>query len=101
VGGAIKKLVRNAGRILMLERCASGAVVVALATALAMGAAHAQATDAKKYPNWKGHWVPVGQAGTFDPSKPAGRGQQAPLTADYQKILDQSLADQVLGGVGN
>ena len=30
-----------------------------------------------------------------------GIGQQAPLTAEYQKILEDSIADQAKGGQGN
>jgi hypothetical protein len=62
------------------------------------------AADAK-YPSWKGQWVPVNAAGAggqnFDPTKPGGPGQQAPLAPEYQKILDDSLADQANGGPGN
>jgi len=34
----------------------------------------------------------------YDPHKPAGPGQQAPLTPEYQKIFEANLADQELGG---
>jgi hypothetical protein len=37
----------------------------------------------------------------FDPSKPSGRGQEAPLTPEYQKIFEDSMADQAKGGLGN
>jgi hypothetical protein len=49
-----------------------------------------------KYPDWKGQWlrqlVP-GVAGqpSFDPNKPWGRGQEAPLTREYQAILEANL----------
>jgi len=35
-----------------------------------------------------------------DPSKPPGRGQQAPLTAEYQAKFEANLADQAAGGQG-
>jgi hypothetical protein len=38
---------------------------------------------------------------SFDQTKPWGRGQEAPLTPEYQKVLDDSLADQATGGQGN
>jgi hypothetical protein len=38
---------------------------------------------------------------SFDQTKPSGRGQEVPLTAEYEKILDESLADQEKGGIGN
>jgi hypothetical protein len=65
----------------------------------------ARAWDDTKYPDWKGQWrrapVPgaVGQP-PHDPSKPYGRGQQAPLTAEYQAIFEANLADQAQGGQG-
>jgi hypothetical protein len=37
----------------------------------------------------------------WDPTKPIGRGQQAPLTPEYQAIFEASLADQAVGGIGN
>jgi hypothetical protein len=59
-----------------------------------------QAGDEPKYPDLKGEWMRLG-SGSFDPSKPAGRGQQAPLTAEYQAVLEASLAEQAAGGQGN
>jgi len=37
----------------------------------------------------------------FDPTKAAGPAQQAPLTPEYQKVLEDSMADQAMGGLGN
>src|SRR5580704_18072493 len=72
--------------------------ICALAALLAMmtGAAASDAT----YPDWKGEWSRIGSWG-WDPAKPRGAGQQAPLTAEYQAVLDASLADQARGGQGN
>jgi hypothetical protein len=90
----------------MLDRRWINGLVVALAAALATPIGAAAAADAK-YPNWKGQWLPVyapglgGHGASFDPTKPAGVGQQAPLTPEYQKVLEKSLADQARGGVGN
>jgi len=70
-------------------------------------ATNAVAHDASKYPNWKGQWTIIitpgleGQAVKFDPTKPWGRGQEAPLTAEYQKVHEDSMADQAKGGLGN
>ena len=92
----------------MLDRSPASAVAIALAAALtiALGSI-ATAADAN-YPNWKGQWIPVntagmvaGQRATFDPSKPEGAAQQAPLTPEYQKLLQDSIADQANGGLGN
>ncbi len=65
-----------------------------------LGVATAQPIDPGKYPDLSGKWQRK-EAGTFDPSKPPGLGQQAPLTPEYQKILEQSVADQAAGGQGN
>ena len=66
----------------------------------------ARAWDDAKYPNWKGQWSRFntnfqGQAVKFDPTKPSGPGQEAPLTPEYQKVLQDSMADQARGGLGN
>jgi hypothetical protein len=67
---------------------------------VAMG--DAQATDEMKYPSLKGQWrrVEPGDPVRFDPSKPAGVGQQAPLTAEYQAVFEAGLADMAAGGAG-
>jgi hypothetical protein len=62
--------------------------------------AGAQVIDYAKYPDLSGQWRPIGGPGRFDISKPAGRGQQAPLTAEYQAIFEANLADQAAGGPG-
>ncbi len=66
----------------------------------------ARAADDAKYPNWKGAWDAInprygGQAIKFDPTKAWGPAQQAPLTPEYQKVLEESMGDQALGGLGN
>src|SRR5450631_2503531 len=82
---------------------------LASATTLLPALSGAQAFDDAKYPDWKGQWIGgwtqrfpgvTGQP-SYDPHKSAGRGQQAPLTPEYQAILEASLADQAAGGPGN
>ncbi len=80
-----------------------GAITVA---ALAMPIVGVQASEGAKYPDWKGAWARfvvrgLGGQPSFDQTKPWGLGQQAPLTPEYQKILEASLADQANGGQGN
>ena len=64
-----------------------------LVTALMLAFGVAAAAEEGKYPDWKGQWnrqrVP-GVAGqpSFDPNKPWGKGQQAPLTPEYQAVLE-------------
>jgi hypothetical protein len=75
--------------------------------------------DGAKYPDWRGawqRWAPpdatrdsgdsgagftAGGQPSFDQTKPWGLGQQAPLTPEYQKVLEDSIADQARGGQGN
>jgi hypothetical protein len=75
---------------------------VALAVTLLAAVGAAQAHDESNYPNWKGQWLRQGsgQGAPWDPSKPWGRGQQAPLTLEYQAIFEANLADQEAGGQG-
>src|SRR5262245_34402779 len=76
-------------------------VAAALVAMLSLPTGNAGAFDESKYPNWKGQWVRT-DAGTprYDPSKPSGRGQQAPLKAEFQAVLEASLAEQRKGGQG-
>jgi hypothetical protein len=94
--------------------CAVGMVAASLMTVSGV-----QASDDTKYPEWQGAWMrwappnsarEAGNGGTnltaggqpsFDQTKPWGPGQQAPLTPEYQKVLQESIADQVMGGQGN
>jgi hypothetical protein len=74
---------------------------IALGVAIGMSAGSALAFDESKYPDWSGQWHrPRGVGIQWDPSKPLGRGQQAPLTPEYQALFEASLADQAKGGQG-
>jgi len=90
----------------MFHRSSIVTIAAALAAAIAVTAGGVRAADDAKYPNWKGQWarfiVPglPGQA-SHDQTKPWGYGQGAPLTSEYQAVLDASLADQANGGLGN
>jgi hypothetical protein len=77
---------------------------LALATIVMAAADGARAQD-KKYPVWKGEWNAVvprtpGQQLRFDPTKPYGKRQEAPLTEEYQKIYAENLEEQARGGQG-
>src|SRR5499425_1354196 len=99
----------------MMFRSSTSAIAVAVIAAGVMVDAVQAANDAR-YPNWKGawtRWFPPGS--TFEPNggftaggqpsheqtKPWGRGQEAPLTPEYQEIFEDSIADQASGGEGN
>src|SRR5260370_42565988 len=79
------------------------AIAVALAAALAVEGA--QAADDAKYPDWTGQWarfaVKLPTQPSHDQTKPWGRGQEAPLTPEYQAVLEASIADQAIAGLGN
>jgi hypothetical protein len=91
----------------MIDRNTSGSLIGAIVVAvLATSLAQAEDAGAGKYPDWRGAWarfvVPgLGGQPSFDQTKPWGFGQQAPLTPEYQKVLQDSLADQAKGGEGN
>jgi hypothetical protein len=86
----------------MLYHGAIAALVLTAAQCITM--VGARAWDDSKYPDLKGQWVRVGPAGfngtRFDPSKPPGRGQDAPLTVEAQALFEANLADQAAGGQG-
>ena len=75
---------------------------IAVAAMLCVSAGGVQGAEDSKYPDWAGKWRRAeGGPPRYDPSKPRGLGQQAPLTAEYQKVFDESLAAQAAGGQGN
>src|SRR5262245_26207827 len=87
----------------MSKRNFTAAVVIAGAALLVLNAANAEGVQ---YPDWSGQWerfVVPGLPGqpSHDQTKPWGFGQQAPLTPEYRKILEDSIADQATGGLGN
>jgi hypothetical protein len=78
---------------------------IALAAALCTASAGAQAFEDSKYPDLRGQWNRVVVPGTvdeprFDPSKPPGRGQQPPLTPEYQAIFEANLRERDAGVPG-
>jgi hypothetical protein len=75
--------------------CRASIAATTLAAALFASVATLQAFDDAKYPDLSGQWLAVrlgvrGQP-AFDPTKSWGLGQQAPLTPEYQKVLEASL----------
>jgi hypothetical protein len=80
--------------------CRSSVGLIALIAALAMPPNSAGAAD-EQYPDWSGQWRKVND-GTprYDPSKPNGRGQQAPLKEKYRRIHEASMAEQAQGRQG-
>jgi hypothetical protein len=93
---------------MMWHGSSTGVFALAAALVVTLGGATiggAQAAETK-YPNWKGQWDTVsprlgGQSIKFDPYKAFGPAQEAPLTPEYKKIHEESMADQAKGGQGN
>ncbi len=86
--------------------CRTSRGALAFAAALMMTMSATQAAEEGKYPDWKGQWITNnprygGQAIKFDPTKAWGVAQQAPLTPEYRKVHEDSMADQARGGLGN
>src|SRR5258708_7489759 len=76
-------------RTRMLRQCRAGAI--ALAATLSLGIARARAGDGAKYPELKGQWSRGTPGAQWDPTKPGGLRQQAPLTVEYQAIFEANL----------
>src|SRR5438105_853584 len=86
----------------MMDRSWAAAVALAM-LAVTSGAV---AADAPRHPDWRGQWLRFAVRGlpgqpSHDQTKAWGRGQQAPLTPEYQAVLEASIADQAKGGLGN
>ena len=83
----------------MLYRSLAGAL--AFTAALVMTIADAGAFDETKYPKFEGQWKrKLGTVNAWDESKRPGLPQDPPLTAEYRKIWEASMADQKEGGQG-
>ena len=81
-------------------RSSIGAIAVVATLLTTTGIA--RAFDDAKYPDLSGTWERTGGAAPrFDTSKPRGLAQQAPLTPEFQKLYEASLADQAAGGQGD
>src|SRR5215475_3960213 len=87
-----------------MSRRTSARIFALITSALMIGGS--AAADDPKYPDWRGAWGRfvirgLGGQAQFDQTKPWGRGQEAPLTPEYRKVLEDSIADQENGGQGN
>src|ERR1700680_1929257 len=73
---------------------------LALTATLSLALAGARADDAAKYPDLNGQWSRGSPGAQWDPTKPGGLRQQAPLTAEYQAIFEANLKSVASGGEG-
>jgi len=82
----------------MRDRRGLGVIVLVAALGAATAASALEAANHdEKYPDIGGTWVRPGAA-QWDPTKPAGLRQQAPLTAEYQAIFENNLNIAKSGG---
>jgi hypothetical protein len=90
---------RIGGRIggRMDDRKRRGAIALAAAVGLGMTMTSAFALDDSQYPDMRGAWERAGAA-QWDATKPSGLKQQAPLTAQFQKVFEANLAEAAAGG---
>jgi hypothetical protein len=88
------------GRRSMLLRSVMGSVALAVAVVAGPAAAQ-QPFEENKYPLMAGQWQRVGPLGVFDSTKPPARGQQAPLTPEYEARFEANLAEVAKGGSGD
>jgi len=80
----------------MRMRYRNSILAAALSTVLLATPSLAQVVDFGKYPNFKGQWVREG-----NPNNWRALAGPAPLTPEYQKILEGITADLKAGGPGN
>ena len=72
-------------------------LICVLAMAAILGTATSgSAHDEFKYPDWSGQWRwnAMGGGPRYDPSKPAGAAQQAPLKEEFKRIHEENMAEQ-------
>jgi hypothetical protein len=82
----------------MRNRSSRGIIALTVA-GLGLAVTGAQALDNAKYPEIRGAWARPGAA-QWDPTKPGGLRQQAPLTSEFQTVFEANLADAAAGGQG-
>jgi hypothetical protein len=80
----------------MRDRNSLAAIMLALA-GLGLAVTGARALDHASYPDLRGAWERPGAA-QWDPTKPGGLKQQAPLTPEYQSVFEANLAEAAAGG---
>jgi hypothetical protein len=80
----------------MRNRSVIGLAMFAAAVLFTCGS-DARAFDDAQYPNIRGGWYRPGAA-QWDPTKPAGLRQEAPLTLEYQAVFEANLKETARGG---
>lgn len=85
----------------MRDGCSARVRMAAAGLWLAIGGVSAFAAE-MKYPDFESQWKNANTANgdAWDPAKARGLAQQAPLTPEYQTLLQASLDSQAGGGQG-
>jgi hypothetical protein len=78
---------------------------ISLTAAFCAAPTAAPAFEDSKYPDLHGQWIRAAAPGDnneprFDPYKPPGRGQEPPLTPEYQAIFEANLHEREAGVPG-
>jgi hypothetical protein len=74
---------------------------IVIAAVLLVGGLADAVQAQSKFPDWSGQWVRgPGMGLGWDPAKPGGLAQQAPLTPDYLARFKAAMADRAAGGIG-
>ena len=87
----------------MLRRMVAGLTPFTALVAVMIASTSAPGAE-MKYPAFESQWrnPTAGRGGNpWDPTKPMGLKQQAPLTPEYQARFEASLREQAKGGQGN
>lgn len=79
-----------------MSPCLSRAAA-ALLSLLLLGVGSARAEEVKPNPAFAGMWNRASKPSTWDVTKPAGPGQQAPLKPEFQAVYAANLAKQKTG----
>jgi hypothetical protein len=83
----------------MVTRVTFGSIAVAAALPMLFAAEPTRSQEQSKYPGFTAQWSRPGSA-QWDPTKPGGLRQQAPLTAEYQAMLEANVKEITTGGQG-
>jgi hypothetical protein len=90
---------RLAASLVMLDPVRQRYPIVAAAFALALVVTivAARADETGKLPAFAGQWSRASAGAQWDPTKPGGLRQQAPLTAEYQAVFEANLKSLASG----
>src|SRR6516165_10604210 len=80
--------------------CRDQLVAITFAATLCTTLAPASASDTGALSDFNGQWVRAAPRSQWDPTKPRGLAQQAPLTAEYEALFKANLKSLHEGNLG-